>query len=97
VAASRGRADRMTEEAIVSGRSGSWEAESGIALLLSAGVPGLETGLGGAGGEGGGIFSVVVSCCGSGEERLSCVRFVRLRFLCELVQCTEQHKHVTKV
>ncbi len=55
---------------MVSGRSGSWEAESGIALLLSAGVPGLEPGLAVAGDEGGGIGSVVVSCCGSIEESL---------------------------
>jgi hypothetical protein len=46
----------MTEEAMVSGRSGSWEAESGIALLLSAGVPGPEPGLDGAGDVGGGIL-----------------------------------------
>ena len=84
--ASRGRAESMTEEAMVSGRSGSWEAESGIALLLSAGVPGLELGLGGAGDEGGGICSSFVRCCGSRKERPRCVRLARLRFLCELVQ-----------
>jgi hypothetical protein len=62
--------ESMTEEAMVSGRSGSWEAESGIALLLSAGVPGLEPGLAGVGNEGGGIGNVVVRCCGSIEESL---------------------------
>jgi hypothetical protein len=39
----------IIEEAIVSGRSGSWSAESGIALLLSAGVPGLDPELDGTG------------------------------------------------
>jgi len=40
VAASRGREVRIMDEARVSGMSGSWSAESGIALLLvlSAGV-----------------------------------------------------------
>jgi len=42
VAASRGREVRIMEEAMVSGRSGSWEVESGMALLLSAGVPDLD-------------------------------------------------------
>ncbi len=38
VAASRGRDVRIMEDARVRGRSGSCEVESGIALLLSAGV-----------------------------------------------------------
>jgi hypothetical protein len=38
VAASRGNEVRIIEDARVRGRSGSWEVESGMALLLSAGV-----------------------------------------------------------
>lgn len=41
MAASRGREVRIMEEAMVSGRSGSWEVESGMALLLSAGLDGV--------------------------------------------------------
>jgi hypothetical protein len=75
VVASRGRAESMIEEAMVSGRSGSWGAESGIALLLSAGVPGLESGLDGTGDVDGGILQW---CC---EEvaREKVVRMARLR------------------
>jgi hypothetical protein len=46
----------IIEEAIVSGRSGSWSAESGIALLLSAGVLGLDPELDGTGDVGGCIL-----------------------------------------
>jgi hypothetical protein len=48
----------IMDEAIVSGRSGSWSAESGIALLLSAGVVGLDPRPEGV--AGGGILKL---CC----------------------------------
>lgn len=38
MAASRGSEVRIMDEASVRGMSGSWSAESGMALLLSAGV-----------------------------------------------------------
>ena len=56
LAASRGRCVMIIEEAIVSGRSGSWSAESGIALLLSAGVLGLDPEFDGTGDVGGCIL-----------------------------------------
>jgi hypothetical protein len=64
VAASRGSEVRIMEDARVRGRSGSWEVESGMALLLSAGVEERE-----GFGDGDDIFCIaVVSCYGLGRE-----------------------------